>query len=354
MDKEEDGRAVPLPLQERYGPDNWLEKINGKGLNGLSNLGNTCYMNSVLQCLLHSKWLVQYMLLDLYKDHIKLNSLEMVMVYEINKLMRYMYYYSKQVFNPINFFKYVQIISERLRGGQFLGNYQQDASEFLTFVLDILHEGLSKPINIPESIVNAQNDPHFQKWISLFKNGYSKIVHETYGQYHTRITCASCHNVSYNYDPFGILHLPIPDKPLVQLTECFDLFTRRERLDDNNLYFCDKCSSHTNAMKQTEIWKAPNTLILCLKRFNDRRFKVNTHVQFPLENFVLTTLNGVVQRYSLYAIVNHFGHFEGGHYSSHIKYKNNWYELDDGNVRNCTTVLEHPSSSAYILFYEKE
>jgi ubiquitin carboxyl-terminal hydrolase 2/21 len=356
-------KVIPPPLKETFTDENFDEKTRGKGINGLQNVGNTCYMNSILQCLTHTKWLVKYMLTNRFLEHIKQNSLEMIMVYEINKLLRFMYYSSGQVLNPVQFFRYMQILSLKLGNGQFIGNNQHDASEFLTFVLDILHEGLAKPIDIPENILSSK-EPHLESWLKTFKSGYSILVKEFFGQYHTRTICLDCKNISSNYDPFSILHLPIPPIPPVNqgnqasqgitLNDCLELFSKEEELDDDNKYKCDKCSSITNAHKMSEIWKAPNTLIICLKRFNKKGLKINTNVSFPLENYTLNTVNNEKNVYDLYAVCNHVGDLNGGHYFSYVKQDGNWYEINDGLIKGITNASRVVNHYAYILFYQKK
>lgn len=350
-------REIPLPLKEVYTDENIDEKIKGKGINGLQNLGNTCYMNSILQCLCHTPWLVKYMLTNKFTEHLKQNSLEMIMVYEINKLLRFMYYSSGQTLNPIQFFKYMQVLSLKLGSGQFVGNNQHDASEFLTFVLDVLHEGLAKPINLPDTIL-ANNENHFQSWVKTFKSGYSVLVREMFGQFHTRTICIHCKHISSNYDPFSILHLPIPQNKenVSSLKDCISLFSQEEELDDNNKYKCDNCNQVTNAHKMSEIWKVPNTLVLCLKRFNKKGMKINTNVSFPLDNFEFRTVSGDRNIYDLYAVCNHVGDLNGGHYFSYVKHQetNNWYELNDGIIKGISNTARINNHYAYILFYKKK
>jgi len=307
--------------------------------------------------LIHTPWLVKYLLTNKFTEHLKPNSLEMIMVLEINKLLRFMYYSSGQVLNPIQFFRYMQLLSLKLGNGQFVGNNQHDASEFLTFVLDVLHEGLAKPINLPEEMLH-HDEHHYQSWIKTFKSGYSVMVKELFGQYHTRTICIHCKNISSNYDPFSILHLPIPQnrENTCTLKDCYSLFSGEEELDDNNKYKCEKCNEITNAHKMTEIWKVPNTLIICLKRFNKNGTKINTNVTFPLEDFVFTTVNGEQNVYNLYAVCNHVGDLNGGHYFSYIKDQAtmNWYEMNDGLVKNISNTARINNHYAYILFYQKK
>jgi ubiquitin carboxyl-terminal hydrolase 2/21 len=344
-------------IPEQFTEENFLERIKDKGINGLTNVGNTCFMNSILQCLGHTSWLVKYMLLNQFRDHIKKDSMELIMVGEMYKYLQHMWNSFGQTLNPIQFFRYIQLLSLKLSHGQFIGNKQHDASEFLTFVLDILHEGLSKPINLPEHILSF-DEPHFKSWIQTFKNNFSVIVKETYGQFHSRVICINCKNISTNYDPFSILSLPIPPpqpNKFVTLNDCFELFSQEEELDDENKYKCDKCSETTNAHKMTEIWKTADTLIISLKRFTKSGLKINTNVSYPVDGFELKTVNGDKNVYNLYAVCNHLGDVDGGHYFSYVKHKptNTWYEMNDHQIRTISSTSRIVNHFAYILFYER-
>jgi ubiquitin C-terminal hydrolase len=104
----------------------------------------------------------------------------------------------------------------------------------------------------------------------------------------------------------------------------------------------------------TEIWRAPNTLIICLKRFNNDRTKINTNISFPLENLNINTVDAAKNVYDLYAVCNHVGDLNGGHYFSYVKQDGNWYEMNDGLIKNIVNTSRINNHYAYILFYQKK
>jgi len=115
--------------------------------------------------------------------------------------------------------------------------------------------------------------------------------------------------------------------------------------------------------KKFDIWSAPDTLIIHLKRFNyDRlwRDKIDTYVDFPVEGLDLTkwVVNEDEKKeaiYDLYAVSNHFGGLGGGHYTAYAKnlLDHHWYNLDDSSV----TPVDKDSiktRAAYVLFYTRK
>lgn len=323
------------------------KKIDERGLSGLNNLGNTCYMNSVIQCLSNTKWLRNF-LLDEYKNYKKDNCIQFNMLEQLKNLIEELWN-QNGVVSPTHFFTHLQILSLKLGGGQFVGLNQNDGSELLIFILDLLHESLATiPVSLEPNYFSFS--PALKQWNLIFKNGESPIVQNFYNQLEIKIKCEQCNNIRYNYDPNSILHLPIPDcSSEITLDSCFEKFISEEELDT---YKCDNCNQSVIAKRTDHIYKTSNHLIISLKRFNKNGTKNNSNINFPLSNLNLSRYMSepTEKRYQLYGIVNHIGGTNCGHYFSYIEKGGNWYEFNDSFVRNIP-VESIISSSAYILFY---
>jgi ubiquitin carboxyl-terminal hydrolase 8 len=127
---------------------------------------------------------------------------------------------------------------------------------------------------------------------------------------------------------------------------------------------CPQCKVHRDAEKKIDIWKLPPLLIIHFKRFKYQgvwRDKITTNIDFPIENLKLDKyiLNGEARSqlkntYRLYAISNHSGTLDGGHYTAMCRnYElNRWLKFDDTDVKevNTTSII---SPLAYILFYTR-
>ena len=126
------------------------------------------------------------------------------------------------------------------------------------------------------------------------------------------------------------------------------MLAEKEVFDSDNLYKCSNCGEETKAQREETILRTNNTLIISLKRFTKTGDKNNTPISFPLTNFKLCN-----KTYSLYAVNNHSGNRDGGHYFSYIYQNEIWYEFNDKYVKlaNRENIV---SPNAYILFYKTE
>ena len=191
-----------------------FEKGSSKGRVGLVNIGNTCFMNSALQCLSNCYELTKYFLSGLYKYDInEENRLgsggKIAEIY--NQLLKDLWRGSEDYINP-SYFK--RIFAHFVK--KFSGYHQQDSNEFLIFLLDKLHEDLNsitnKPyIEIGEKGENETDEDASKRWWekNLMREN-SIIVDLFHGQFKSTITCSNCKRVSVSFDSYMFLSLPIP------------------------------------------------------------------------------------------------------------------------------------------------
>jgi ubiquitin carboxyl-terminal hydrolase 4/11/15 len=112
--------------------------------------------------------------------------------------------------------------------------------------------------------------------------------------------------------------------------DCFNWFGSEETLTGNDKWYCPKCKNHQNALKKMEVYKCPEYLIIHLKRFSHQRQsffssrKITDLIDFPVEGldlseYVLSHKPGSKEKiiYDLYAVSNHFGSLNGGHYTAY-------------------------------------
>ncbi|KAM5351565.1 hypothetical protein ACJ41O_004288 [Fusarium nematophilum] len=213
------GRSSPAPggplTRGRMG------KKSGRSIGavGLQNLGNTCYMNSALQCVRSVEELTKYFLTDEYADEVnKTNPLgyngKVAMAY--GNLLKDIYMEGKGSVIPRDF----KTTVGRCRA-TFSGWGQQDSQEFLGFLLDGLQEDLSrikkKPyIEKPDSTDDMINNPEAIKemadkvWDITRRRDDSVIADLFTGMYKSTLKCPVCGKISITFDPFNNLTLPLP------------------------------------------------------------------------------------------------------------------------------------------------
>ncbi|KAK3103303.1 hypothetical protein FSP39_018356, partial [Pinctada imbricata] len=152
-------------------------------------------------------------------------------------------------------------------------------------------------------------------------------------------------------------------KQVIQLDHCLDLFTKEEKLGENDLWYCPRCKKHQQATKKFDLWSLPDVLIIHLKRFSYNRYyrdKLDAMVEFPgrglnLKKYLIDErIDGPVT-YELIAVSNHYGGLGGGHYTAYGKNKDDgqWYYFDDSSVSSASED-DIVSKAAYVLVYQKQ
>ncbi|KAJ2949473.1 hypothetical protein O0L34_g15394 [Tuta absoluta] len=253
-----------------------------KKIVGLKNLGNTCFMNAVLQSLNNiqefSCYFSQLPSLEVKtngrkvyhsRSYTRQSEVEVVMAEELRKVLINLRGGCAKgtggAISPEYLFHVIWKVVPRFRGYQ-----QQDAHEFLRYMLDRLHTELLQlvPGERAASIVTA-----------VFG-----------GTLQSEVRCLACGTESKKLDPFLDLSLELPDASRhdepVPLTDCLQSFVQVEELADTERYFCSSCKCKQKSTKQFRIRRLPNVLCLHLKRFrwhNNYRNKVDTSISFPLE-----------------------------------------------------------------------
>lgn len=208
-----------------------IDKIlSSSGHLGLINLGNTCYMNSALQCLIHIPEINYYFFFNVFQKELnKSNPLGYGgnMAQAFGSLLHKLFNYSS-IFQGSNSSQSMSSISPREFkytighfSSMFQGYQQQDSQEFLSWLLDALHEDLNRIYNKPYLEKPELKDDEINdlmaikrladiSWNQYKQRNDSVIIDLFSGLYQSILVCPDCSKTSITYDPFNDLTLPLP------------------------------------------------------------------------------------------------------------------------------------------------
>ena len=340
---------------------NYLEN----GYTGLSNLGNTCFLNSCVQILTHTVELHKIFNNPAVLTQFEKNkSLDEAIILNEWKTLVELLWSGNGVVKPLKFVTSVQQVARRKNIEIFTGFAQNDVTEFLRFIVNCFHTTIARPVKVNiKGKVKSKTDSTALKCCNLLNEIYSKEYSEIYNLFYgisvTEIKGMNAEIHSEKPEHYFIIDLPIPtDKPNITLYDCFDLFVKDEVMNGENQWFNEKTKQKEDVVRRNYFWNFPKILVITLKRFMvDYRniHRLNNHVACPLTELDLSKYvegyNFTKYVYDLYGVSNHMGGPTGGHYTSYIKTEKDWVHFNDESLSkmDSESVI---TPMTYCLFYK--
>ncbi|KAJ3823089.1 ubiquitin carboxyl-terminal hydrolase 4 [Lentinula raphanica] len=385
-------RPVPRLKGGEWTPRYWAD--SPIGTSGLKNMGNTCYMNAPIQCLSatvpFARFFTEVDLKSVINYMNKMNS-KGQLTKAFSRLVHDIWHADMPYITPNDFRRTLCSLN-----AQYMGTSQHDSQEFLSFLLDGIHEDTNRIMSrtvitrTPAEEERLENMPQQiageYEWQVWRQNNDSIIVDFFQGMFRNQLRCMKCEKTSTTYNAFSILSVPVPARTgKIPLQNCLKAFFNVEVMEGDDAWDCPRCKSKRRATKTLSLARLPPVLVIHLKRFEaNGRFsdKIDTFVDFPIKGLDLTELmppplpvgadqsllnggmvNSVLSRddpriqlgpykYELYAVTNHFGNLSSGHYTAFVASRGGWLSCDDSSVKNAD-IKQVVNQKAYVLFYKR-
>ena len=322
-----------------------------RGIVGLTNLGNTCYLSSVVQALSSVSEVKEYFVNGVFEEHLNFSSQFGGQVASaLAEVLTAMWDGLHDSYSPTRF--------KAVAG--FPGSQQHDAADFFTALVNKLHEDLDTVlVRQPAPLLDTANLSHGAAADLALQNqekaeGKSFLTDRFYGQSRTDIKCNQCGVESSVYDRF--LELQVPIAPAGGLQRLLEKEVEPEVIERQ----CPQCD-HQQATKTLHIIRLPKILCVQLKRFffnTQRNFsgKIDRFVDFPMDLDLTQLITGdrsEFKTYKLQSVVNHYGQSSySGHYTT-MAFSSNldkWIHCNDSHLTSVSP-RRIKSSSAYLLFF---
>lgn len=421
-----------------------------RGISGIMNLGNTCYMNSTIQVISHTYYLRKYLLENeelvvetlfknvkkIFPDMIncnlincnvlekKINSdtykitdltdtektiiLNSTMTYQMIKLLRELWS-GRVTVVPTSF----RTVFMGFREKFFFGTAQHDSIEAYTCIIQKIDEELGIKSNIVfrshnksmevllkfkteiqnkmDATTSQELKVHYaeeykrkkdsmpiesllldsyKEMKKVYAPSFSKIKEIFSGFEHTEIKCPACSHLNHKFELYYQINLTLgEDARTVTNTDIIDYLDKHfstEILDEKNALKCSKCEKYTEAELRKSLWTTPVILVINFVRFVKEMAlnriilrKDNTFITYPLTKLNISSIISPLNKdttkcyeYDLYAVINHTGDMNAGHYYTYCldEQTNKWYVYNDAHVQEIS-VNSVVNQSAYMLFY---
>ena len=275
-----------------------------RGIVGLSNLGNTCFMNSVLQCLSHVPPLRRYFTRGHYaalpapalaartRTAVTGEFSDLVAaMWSVPSVTAHSDLYAQPALSPARLKRAIAAAAPR-----FDGYDQHDSHELLSFLIDALVEGTNAVraklpyVELDDPAASSDVDTASVWWAYHTSRAESAVWALFAGQGKTVVTCGECGGASRAFDPFLDLQVPLPQTThagsALTLGRCIDALMAPEQLLGSETAYCRRCRTHRPSTKETALFRLPGVLVVQLKRFTNagwRRSKLEAPVEFPLK-----------------------------------------------------------------------
>lgn len=343
---------------------------------GIANVGNTCYLNTALQCLAHAPIFVETVNGMIVKGTARSSHL----LCELNEMLMQMTLPSSARGACVEPRKFIACLAANLQKKGMYVFEQNDMHEFLGCMLEALNasvcgcvpaeyiaridRAMAKTEKTRETLIARFLLASEKAWYQSHAKDWSPLVGCCYGQLAMQTKCDHCGEINHVHEPCLGMTLALTqsidrwgNEESVTLDELIKNYMASEHVEG---YVCDSAicrSAQRLGHRCIRISRKPDVLMFFLKRFDDKGSKIDTRVSVPeelcIDNHCIRTKNSANHIYRLVSIGCHTGSTaHSGHYFAVCRKGEQWFKIDDDDVTSLPTYSVVSSRVFYALVYQ--
>ena len=348
---------------------------------GLQNLGQTCYMNSSLQCLANIDFFSDLLLNNM--SFLIQNKEKCPFTFAYVNLLYQLKYSNAKYLDPSNFKSVLGKFNPL-----FEGNKASDAKDLILFILQRLHLELKPPKQnsnakmnfFQQEQISLKDEESRKQFLNDFNSSISCVSSTFHGIIKIQLKCDKCQRIKYSYQTFNMLTFILKNIKEykinqigdyyneIDIFDAFDKDRQIEILTGQNMIYCNSCQTTCSGTTQQEIYSLPRVLIIVLNRGKDNQ-DFNENFNFPevldfTENNLVISNHNNFKRFFLCGLITHLGESSSsGHFICYsrkdlndpfICYNDTQHadgiEIDEGMKCNISN-NSYEKRTPYILFY---
>ena len=330
-----------------------------RGVTGLQNMGNTCYVNATIQLIRAVPELSAMIVDESLKDKLcdaSSNQAKVTLAYQ--DLIRTMWSAHRPAYvRPLGFLTEIRNCVKGTVYSNFGVPMQNDSHEYLVWILDNLHESMNE--NRGKAFVQSTDKKTMTEladdgWNSFTSQNKSAIVDSCFGMIRQTTECMACNAKSYQWQTFNVFKIPCDG---ATFDEWIAGEFKPDLLDD---YECIACKPvRQKATISRHIWRLPTVLFTSFRRFTPDMKKIMTPCPYDGSSITLaanfapeSTHPSKSWTYDIRAIVDHHGSHMGGHYSAQFAHpmSHEWWWIDDeSSIKLEKPRLNSPANYMYMF-----